>query len=75
MKHLDESRRHLARAEESIVAQRELIDRMAADGHNTTLARQVLETFEKTLAAMREHLAIEEAEAAKRSPGAPGADG
>jgi hypothetical protein len=62
--HLDQARRHLAQAEELVLAQRELIGRMKAIGQDTSLAEKLLWTFEETLKLMQMHLAQEE-EAAK----------
>ena len=53
--HLDLAIRHIARAEEMITEQRELIQRMAEHGHDTKLAENLLHTMQRTLHQMYEH--------------------
>ena len=65
--HLAQSIRHIARAEEMVTEQRELIERMAEHGHDTKLAEALLHTMQNTLDRMYEHRAmIEEAITAGR---------
>jgi len=65
--HLVQAIRHIARAEEMVVEQRGLIDRMAQHGHDTTLAEAVLNTMQNSLDRMQEHRdMIERAIAAER---------
>jgi hypothetical protein len=65
--HLAQAMRHIARAEEMVVEQRGLIDRMAQHGHDTTLAVAVLNTMQNSLDRMHEHrVMIERAIAAGR---------
>jgi hypothetical protein len=56
--HLAQAIRHIAWAEEMVTEQRELIARMAEDGHDTTLAEELLQTMQTTLARMYEHRAM-----------------
>jgi hypothetical protein len=53
--HLAQAVRHIARAEEMVTEQRDLIARMAEDGHDTKLAEELLHTMQTTLARMYEH--------------------
>jgi hypothetical protein len=53
--HLAQAIRHIARAEEMVTEQRDLIARMAEDGHDTRLAEELLQTMQTTLARMYEH--------------------
>jgi len=53
--HLDQANRHIARAEEMVTEQRDLIKRMAEHGHDTKLAQDLLETMQRTLHQMYEH--------------------
>ena len=53
--HLAQAIRHIARAEEMVMEQRGLIDRMAEHGHDTKLAKAVLQTMQTTLDRMHEH--------------------
>jgi len=65
--HLAQAIRHIARAEEMVTEQRDLIERMAEHGHDTTLAEAVLNTMQNSLDQMHEHRAmIERAIAAER---------
>jgi len=65
--HLAQAIRHIARAEEMVMEQRGLIDRMAEHGHDTKLAKAVLQTMQTTVDRMHEHLQmIEHAIAAGR---------
>jgi hypothetical protein len=50
-------RRHVADGERIVAGQLDLIDRMAARGHSTRAAEQLLQTFEALLRQHREHLA------------------
>jgi hypothetical protein len=53
--HLAQAIRHIARAEEMLMEQRGLIDRMAEHGHDTKLAKAVLQTMQTTVDQMHEH--------------------
>ena len=65
--HLAQAIRHIARAEEMIMEQRGLIDRMADHGQHTKLAETLLLTMQSSLDRMHEHRAmIERAIAAGR---------
>lgn len=60
---LSKARRHFAQAQRRVAGQRELLDKMRRDGDSTVelkVADEVLHTFEKTLAAMKGHLELEE---------------
>jgi hypothetical protein len=62
---LRQARRHVAEAEKRVAAQRDLIERLTQHGDSErtiSTARKVLDTFERTLDAMRQHLSIEEGE-------------
>jgi uncharacterized protein (DUF1697 family) len=59
--HLAQALRHIARAEEVVIEQRDLIVRMAEHGHDTKLAEQLLQTMQSTLHRMYEHRALIEA--------------
>jgi len=56
--HLAQAMRHIARAEEMVMEQRGLIDRMAQHGHDTELAETVLLTMQNSLERMHEHRAV-----------------
>jgi len=53
--HLAQAIRHIARAEEMVMEQRGLIDRMVQHGHDTKLAEAVLVTMQRSLDRMHEH--------------------
>ena len=53
--HLAQAIRHIARAEEMVMEQRGLIDRMAQYGQDTKLAETVLLTMQSSLDRMHEH--------------------
>jgi hypothetical protein len=53
--HLAQAIRHIARAEEMVMEQRGLIDRMAEHGHDTKLAKTVLLTMQNSLVQMHQH--------------------
>jgi uncharacterized protein (UPF0335 family) len=59
--HLEQAIRHIARAEEMVTEQRELIQRMAEHGHDTKLAKDLLDTMQRTLHRMYEHRELIEA--------------
>lgn len=59
--HLEQAIRHIARAEEMVTEQRELIQRMAEHGHDTKLAETLLVTMQRTLHQMCEHRELIEA--------------
>jgi hypothetical protein len=66
--HLAQAIRHIARAEEMVMEQRGLIDRMAEHGHDTKLAKAVLLTMQNSLERMQQHREmIEKAIAAGRT--------
>jgi hypothetical protein len=52
---LREAERHIVEAEARIAKQRELIEELARDGHDTTRAIQLLETMTHTLEVMKQH--------------------
>jgi hypothetical protein len=56
--HLVQAVRHIARAEEMVIEQRGLIDRMVHHGHDTKLAEAVLLTMQISLDRMHEHRAM-----------------
>jgi hypothetical protein len=65
--HLAQAIRHIARAEEMLMQQRDLIDRMAHHRQDTKLAENLLLTMQNSLEQMHEHRAmIERAVAAGR---------
>jgi hypothetical protein len=66
--HLAQALRHIARAEEMVTEQRNLIARMAEHGHDTRLAEQLLQTMQRTLHRMYEHRALIEAAIASGQP-------
>ena len=53
LEHLEKSSRDVARSEWIVAGWRELIDRMQADGHDVTVARDLLEAFQSNLEAHR----------------------
>ena len=59
--HLAQAIRHIARAEEMVTEQRDLIKRMSEHGHDTKLAENLLHTMQNTLNQMYEHRAMIEA--------------
>ena len=59
---LERARRHVASAEGRVVDQQVRIDALRRNKHDTTDAEELLWTLEAVLAAMREHLALEESE-------------
>jgi len=59
--HLAQAIRHIARAEEMVTEQRDLIKRMGQEGHDTKLAENLLHTMQSTLNQMYEHRATIEA--------------
>jgi len=70
--HYEEAKRHIATAEEQIAHQKQIIDVLVADGHDAATANQLLETMERSLRIMREHLRqIEEKMAAEGSSAPP----
>jgi hypothetical protein len=65
--HLAQAIRHIARAEEMVMEQRGLIDRVADHGQDTKLAETLLLTMQNSLDRMHQHRAmIERAIAAGR---------
>lgn len=52
---LDEADFHIANAERNITDQRNQIEKLRSDGHDTKLAEETLKQFEATLAQMHEH--------------------
>jgi len=67
--HLAQSIRHIARAEEMVCKQRDLIARLAGDGHDTGMAENLLATMLTTLDRMRDHRRLIEAAIAAGGPG------
>jgi len=66
--HLAQAIRHIARAEEMLMEQRGLIDRMVHHGQDTHLAETLLLTMQTSLDRMHEHREmIERAIAAGRT--------
>jgi hypothetical protein len=65
-KHLKLARKCVAEAEARVAAQRERVSKLAAAGHNRPEAWNLLLVFEKTLGAMRAHLAFVESKSVKR---------
>ena len=68
---LRNARRQVAQAEKRVAAQRNMVSRLIADGDSRQTvdsARALLDAFEKSLDAMRHHLAIEEKENAGLGP-------
>ena len=55
---LEMAKRHVEQAERAVEDQRARIARLDQDGHDTTMARAVLETFETTLRVARSDLAL-----------------
>jgi hypothetical protein len=53
--HLNRAERHIAGARERISVQCALIEKMAASGHDTKLAKQLLDAFNQTLKCYRAH--------------------
>jgi hypothetical protein len=51
LRHLEETDRHIAIGKEHIIRQREIIDELDREGHDTSAAKQLLETFLETQAA------------------------
>ena len=49
--HLALAERHVAEGEQHIAKQRALVDGLARDGHDTTLALELLREFERTQAS------------------------
>jgi hypothetical protein len=52
---LAQADRHIAEGEARLARQADLIARMVADGRDTALPEELLDTMERTLAAMRAH--------------------
>jgi hypothetical protein len=50
--------RHVAEGEARVESQAALVHRLAADGHESKGAQDVLDTMRITLAEFREHLAV-----------------
>jgi hypothetical protein len=60
---LEQARRHVREGEGRVAAQERLIAELAADGHDTFAAWELLRSLQETLTAMRQHLANEERQA------------
>lgn len=71
MEHLGQARDHVARGEQLVADQRQLIAELDRDGHDTKLARELLAAFEESQAEHKRHLAMIERELANmdRMPG------
>ncbi len=50
LEHLAQAEEHVVLAQEHVQQQRDLVARLEHDGHDTTMARALLEQFEKFLA-------------------------
>jgi hypothetical protein len=55
LQRLEEIDRHIALGKEHIARQREIIEELDSEGHDTTAAKELLETFLATQAAHEEH--------------------
>jgi hypothetical protein len=53
--HLRKAEAGIAQAIDRIERQRQLIERMAADGHDVTTATSMLQTMQETLDVMKQH--------------------
>jgi uncharacterized alpha-E superfamily protein len=53
--HLRQANWHIAEAERRIEKQRAVIERLAADGHDTASANELLNTMLRSLETMRRH--------------------
>jgi hypothetical protein len=61
--------RHIAEADARILRQHRLVERLAAAGHDTGLAETLLETLQRSLAALQAHRRVIQAEIAGKLPG------
>ena len=59
---------HISETEDSIVRQLQLIEHLAADGHDTRDAEELLQVLEQSLAAAHEHRQLLLAEIADALP-------
>ena len=57
---IEQAREHVAAGAKAVADQRARLEQLRQGGHSTDDAEQLLATFEQSLRAMREHLAIEE---------------
>jgi len=57
LQHHAEAERHVAEGRAHVARQREIVLQLERDGHDTTEARKLLDTFEVTQRAHEEHLA------------------
>ncbi|SFK21106.1 hypothetical protein [Bradyrhizobium sp. Gha] len=55
VRRLNEADGHIAKAELALTKQLLVVDKLKADGHDTTEAKKQLQDFEDTLATLREH--------------------
>lgn len=62
--HLQEAERHVAEGREHINKQRQIIAELERDGHDTSTARELLETLEQSQRMHEEHRAHIKAELA-----------
>ncbi|HYQ92251.1 MAG TPA: hypothetical protein VES89_09325 [Candidatus Competibacteraceae bacterium] len=53
--HLAQANHHIAEAEGRLARQKQLIEELTADGHDTTNAKRMLQTLEATLKTMHAH--------------------
>lgn len=53
--HLTEANRHIATGLDLIAKQRDLVDLLERDGHNSSEAQKLLWLFEETMELMRAH--------------------
>jgi len=56
--HLRKADADIAQGEERIERQQQLIERLAAHGHNVATAKSILQTMYETLEVMKEHREI-----------------
>lgn len=57
---LERAREHVKEGERLVSEQRQRVAELARDGHNIDSAMRLLETLERTLEIMREHLELEQ---------------
>ena len=55
LRHLEKAEHHISRGEQQVSAQERRIEDLERHGHNTTLARLLLETFLRTQTQFVEH--------------------
>jgi|GraSoiStandDraft_4_1057263.scaffolds.fasta_scaffold1800719_1 hypothetical protein len=62
---LEMGRRHIATNERLIAEQKEMIERLRAQGHATDEAEGMLRTLKRTLVSLHRHQALEEQKSAE----------